>query len=387
MTFRLAVAALAAAALFATADVRAQAAPRDLWPQAASAARDGDLDTADKRTTAMLTTGRNYGIRSYPVYAASAAGLGWEAAKGGNKELTGWAVKTANQLDPSSPAVAFSNADRAVSLNRWGEAVPLVFQGFGRVITNYRTNVLSRADFLLVAALAIAITAIIFAITLFIRYGRSMAHDFRESLSTRFHGGSVTVLAFALLFLPLFLWLGPIWLLFYWFAIFFGYAAPAERILITVLLLIVALLPIGLDASSNWVAGVESPAVLAATSGEEQSYQPEALRRLQELVAVTPDNPMLHVLLGNLQSFEGADEQAAVHYRRAIELRKGYAGAHVNLGNLHFLDNEFQAAMTEYERAQAAGPDLAIAYYNASVAAGEMYKFDLQAQMLGKARE
>ena len=51
-----------------------------------------------------------------------------------------------------------------------------------------------------------------------------MAHDFRELLSTRFTGGSVSVLAFALLFLPIFLWLGPMWLLFYWFAIFFGYA-------------------------------------------------------------------------------------------------------------------------------------------------------------------
>jgi tetratricopeptide (TPR) repeat protein len=386
MRARLAVVALAAAVLFATAELRAQTPPRDIWPQAAGAAREGDLDAASKQTALLLTTGRNYGIRTYPVYAGAAAGLAWEAAKGADKDLTAWATKTAGQLDPSSPAVAFSNADRAASLNRWGEALPLALQGFGRVITNYRTNVLSRADFVIVAALALAITAIIFAIALFIRYGRSMAHDFREWLSQRFSGGSVTVLAFALLFLPLFLWLGPIWLLFYWFAIFFGYATPAERILIVILLLIVAMLPIALEASSNWVAGVDSPVVLAATSSQEQSYQPEALRRLQELVAVTPDNPMLHLLLGNLQAFEGSDEQAAVHYRRAIELRRGYAGAHVNLGNLHFLDNEFQAAMTEYERAQAADPKLAIAFYNASIAASEMYKYDLQAQLLEKAR-
>lgn len=387
MRLRLAVTALVAAALFVAAEVRAQAAPRDLWPQAASAAREGDFATASKQTAALLTAGRNYGIRTYPVYAGAAAALGWAAAKGGDQELTTWATKTAAQLDPSSPSVAFSNADRAASLNRWSEALPLALQGFGRVITNYRTNVLSRADFVIVAALAFAITAIVFAITLFIRYGRSMAHDFRESLSRRFRGGSVTVLAFALLFLPLFLWLGPIWLAFYWFAIFFGYASVGERVLIVILLLVVAALPIALDASSNWIAGVDSPVVLAAASSQEQSYQPEALRRLQELVAVTPDNPMLHLLLGNLQAFEGNDEQAAVHYRRAIELRRGYAGAHVNLGNLHFLDNEFQAAMTEYERAQAADPSLAISYYNASVAAGDMYKFDLQAQMLEKARK
>lgn len=385
MRFRFAAAALVAAALLGPAGARAQIAPRDVWPQAATAAREGDLDTAAKRTADLLTTGRSYGIRTYPLYASASSGLAWEQKA--NNDVATWATKTADQLDPKSPAVAFRNADRAAAMNRWGEAVPLALQGFTRVITNYRTNVLSRSDLLIVAAMAIVITAIVLAIALFIRYGRSMAHDFREMLAKRLRGGSVTVLAFALLFLPLFLWLGPMWLLFYWFAIFFGYAGPAERIVIVVLLIVLALLPIALDAASNWVAGVDSPVVMAAISSNEQSYQPEALRRLQELIAVVPDRAMLHVLLGNLQSFEGNDDQAGVHYRRAIELQRGYAGAHVNLGNLHFLDNEFQAAMTEYARAQASDPKLAIAFYNHSVASGDTYKFDQQAQMLAKARE
>ncbi|HEY0144482.1 MAG TPA: hypothetical protein VGF48_26600 [Thermoanaerobaculia bacterium] len=385
---RLATAALVLAALAVpSAVVPAQSAPRDLWPQATTAAREGDIPAATAKTTALVTTGRNYGIRTYPVYAASAAALGWDAGKAADKELASWAAKTADQLDPKSPAVAFSNADRAAAFNRWGEALPLALTGFGRVITNYRTNMLSRADLTIVAALAVAITALIFSIALFIRYGRSMAHDFREWLGARLSGGSVTVLAFALLFLPIFLWLGPMWLVFYWFAIFFGYADVAERILIVVMLLLVALLPIALDASSHWVAGVDSPVVMAAISSAEQSYHPEALRRLQELVAVAPDRPILHLLLGNLQAFEGNDEQAAIHYRRAIELNRTYAGAYVNLGNLHYLDNETQAAMTQYESAEKADPSLAIAFYNHSVAAGDKYEFQVQGQMLEKARK
>jgi len=90
--------------------------------------------------------------------------------------------------------------------------------------------------------------------------------------------------------------------------------------------------------------------------------------------------------MGNLLVFEGADDQAALHYRRAAELRANYAGAHVNLGNLHFADNELQAALTEYEQAERADPKLAIAYFNHSVTAGDMYKFDLQKEMLGRAR-
>ena len=383
---RLAAALVFTALLAGAASVRAQQVPpRDLWPQATAAVREADLEQASQRVKTLISTGRVYGIQTYPQYAAGAAALASEQREA--PDVQKWAAATAAQLDGSSPSVAFSEADRALRESGWGAAVPIALRGLTRVFGDYRTNLLSRADLVIVAALAIAVTAIFLAISLFIRYGRSMAHDFRETLSARFSGGSVSVLAFALLFLPLFVWLGPAWLVFYWFAIFFPYAHLAERIGVIVLLLLTALLPLAMDYTASRIAGVESPVVLAALSSEDQTYQPEALRRLQELIAVVPDNATLQLLAGNMQFFEGNDEQATQHYRRAIELRPRYAGAHVNLGNLFFQDNEFQAAITEYEKAQDADPKLAIAFYNASVAAGETYRFDQQKEMLARARE
>ena len=162
--------------------------------------------------------------------------------------------------------------------------------------------------------------------------------------------------------------------------------ASAERIAIVVLLILVALLPVAADVQRQ----PRSPAsrarwCMAAIVERDQAYQPEALRRLQELIAVVPDHPALHVLAGNMQSFEGNEEQAQQHYSRAIELRRDYAGAHVNLGNLLFLNNEFQAAHDGVrESAEGRSETLAIAFYNHSVASGETYKFDQQAQMLEK---
>ncbi|HWS73363.1 MAG TPA: tetratricopeptide repeat protein [Thermoanaerobaculia bacterium] len=368
-------------------DARAEATPpREIWPQATGAADNNDVDTAIKRTNALIDTGKAYGIKTYPLYAGSAAALSRQAQKTGNKEVASWARKAADQLDPQSPAVAFSNADAAADQKQWGAALPAVLTGFARVFGNYRTRLLSRSDMIILIALAIALTAAIFALALFIRYGRSMAHDFREILGGHFRGGSVSVLAFALLFLPIFIWLGPIWLLFYWFVIFFGYANPTERTAIIVLALLVALLPIVLDQTSTWIAGVDSPVVIAAIASTEQSYHPEVLRRMQELVAIVPDNPTLQLLLGDLQLQEGNEQQAAVHYRRSLELHES-AGAHVNLGNLHFLENDFGAANTEYAKAETLDPTLAIAFYNHSVASGEQYRFDEQGQKLEQAKK
>jgi len=386
MKGRLAPVALAILALAMAESVRAQQiAPRDIWMQATAAAREGDFDLATKKRLELLAAGRSYGIRTFPAYATGAAAMASGAAKD-NAELANWAAKTSRDLDARSPTVAFSEADRTARTSGWSGAVPQALQGFVRVFRRYRTNLLSRADLILVAAAAILITATLFFLALFIRYGRSMAHDFRERLSSRFRGGSVSVLAFALLFLPLFLWLGPMWLLFYWAAIFFGYAGKAERVAITLLLVLVATVPVVVDEAAHAIAGVDSPVVAAAIASDEQAYHPEALRRLQELLAVVPDDPMLHVLLGNLLSFEGLDEQAAFHYARAIELDPRNAGARVNRGNLFFLNNEFQAAINEYQRAEDSDPNLATAFYNHSIAAGDLYKFDLQEQMLARAR-
>jgi tetratricopeptide (TPR) repeat protein len=362
-----------------------QIAPRDIWPQATAAIDNGDVDTANKKTNELIDLAKAYGIKTFPLYAASAAALARQASTKGNGIAVEWGYKAADTLDPGSPSVAFTRADAAGDQQKWANALPAAASGFARLATNYRSRLLSRSDLLIVIMLALLVTGVIFSLALFIRYARSMAHDFREIIGKRLRGGSVSVLAFALLFLPLFVWLGPVWLIFYWFVIFFGYARASERLLILLLALSIAAAPLTLDLLSHWIAGVDGPVVMSAIASEEQAYQPEALRRMQELVNIVPDNAILHLLLGNLLLQEGNEQQAAVHYRRSLELRDS-AGAHVNLGNLHFLDNDFSSAITEYQRAEQLDSRMAIAFYNHSIASGETYKFDEQAQKLDQAK-
>jgi len=363
-----------------------QTAPRDVWPQATSAIDNGDVDSATRKANELTDLGKSYGIKNFPLYAESAASLASQAMKRGNRPAADWGNKIADQLDGNDPAVAFTKADAATEQKNWAKAIPAAVGGFANIVKKYRARLLSRSDMAIVIIAAIALTAIIFAIALFVRYGRAMAHDFRETLSGWTRGGAVTVLAFALLFLPLFVWLGPMWLLFYWFVIFFGYAGGVERVLIILLALVIAAAPIFLDLNAHWIAGVDGPIVLSAIAGQEQSYYPEALHRLEDVVKIVPNNATLHLLMGNLLLQEGNDQQAASHYNQSVQILDS-AGAHVNIGNLYFLDNNWGAAINEYQRAEQLDPHLAIAFYNHSIVSGETYKFDEQAQRLDQAKK
>lgn len=360
--------------------------PRELWPQATAASDSGDVAGAEGKVTSLLVAGKALGIRRFPLYAESSASLARQSYKQGNAALSKWAIETARKLDPLSPDVAFTGADLSREQSQWGGVVQNVGTGISRVFSDYRARTLSQADFTLTAAMAFAGAALVFALMLFLRYCRPAAHDFRESLSRKMHGGVATVIAFTILFLPLFLWLGPVWLVLYWFIIFFGYATPREKTAVAVALLLVALLPIIADRAAYRIAGVDSPVVRGSIAAIERSYHPDVVRRLQELVEIAPQNPNLHLLLGNLQVRQGDETDAALHYRRAIELNDKLAGAHLNIGNLHFLNNDFLAAISKYEKAAEIDPDMAVAYYNHSVASGELYKFDIQGQKLEQAK-
>lgn len=365
----------------------AEGSPRDIWPQATAAIDSGDAKGATTRLTQLLEHGRAHGIKRYPLFSESAAGLSYAADEQKNAEVVKWASDAAKRLDPRSPQVAFSEADRLMKKGDWPGTVKSLSAGIGRSFSDYSTSKLARTDLLIVLLLALAATVVGFAIALFLRYCRPAAHDFREAFSRRFSPGVTTVLAVAIFFLPIFLWLGPMWLLTFWLMLFFPYSSIAERVAIIVSLLFLALLPLALHWTSYSIAGTDSPVVRAAVASHENAYTPETVRRMRLLSEALPEEPRVHLLLGNLEAQEGNEAEAMIHYRKAGELDPKLAGAFVNQGNLHFMNGDFQTAVTQYQKAAEIEPTLAIAHYNHSVASGELYRFDEQGAKLAEARK
>ena len=121
-----------------------QLAPRDIWPQATAAIDTGDIATASKKTAELIEVGKASGIKTFPLYAESAASLGRHAALAGNTNIAEWSNKTAAQLDPRSPGVAFIHSDLAAAQHNWPAAITAALSGFRHTFSNYRSRLLSR---------------------------------------------------------------------------------------------------------------------------------------------------------------------------------------------------------------------------------------------------
>lgn len=359
---------------------------QDVWMEALRLANSGNFEGANTNLERVRQLSNQLGVPHYPLYARSAAGLARQAQLQGNDQLEEWATSAALSLDPGNPDVQFVLADIARHEARWPAAATHLMSGMKNLLLKYTSSLTAMSDFLISIAVAVLLFAAAASLLLTIRYGRQIIHDVRELLSRKFSPGVSTVIAFALLFLPVFVWLHPLWLVPYWFILTFGYGSVRERVLIVLLLLAVAAVPIIAAWSAYRLVGVRSAIIQASELGHRSAYDPEVGARLTELLQVMPEEPRLHLLMGNLALIEGNQNQALIHYQRSAELDDRFAGAHLNIGNIHFLNGDFPAATVQYERAASLEPDMVAAYFNASVVAGESFNFERQAEQLERAK-
>lgn len=359
----------------------------DLWSQSVTLATEGNLAAASDALQHLLESSASRGIRRLPSFAEAAASLAQSGREKGNAALSGWALDAARRLDPFSPDVRFAAVDLAASQHNWGSIPTPLARGILNTVRDYSSSVISGADFILSLIIALALAAAALAIALIVGHGRPAAHDLRELFAKRTRAGTATVLAFAVLFLPIFLWVSPLALIPFWLMLFFAYGSGGQRVLIVISLVVLAITPVVADWTAYRIAGTENAIVEAAEADLSGSYRPSTIQRMRDITSVVPDDARVQLLLGNLLLQEGNTRDAMIHYQRSAEIDPSRAGTQLNIGDIHFLNEDYPAASAEYDQAAKLDPRMAIAYYNQSVAAGEQYEFDRQGQQLEQAKK
>jgi tetratricopeptide (TPR) repeat protein len=132
------------------------------------------------------------------------------------------------------------------------------------------------------------------------------------------------------------------------------FVCPRLRCARTLALAAAAALGLGLMAGCH---GESVNDYLSAGDAAMQNTQlPQAEQNYQAAVRAAPDDPRVHVALGNLYVFEQKPTLAQPEFMRVLELQPGNAAAHSALGGLYESEAQMGAAEEQYRAAVALKP-------------------------------
>ncbi len=99
---------------------------------------------------------------------------------------------------------------------------------------------------------------------------------------------------------------------------------------------------------------------LAAGDAAMQSTKlPEAETDYQEAAKIAPNDPRVHIALGNLYVFEHKPSDAQIEFMKVLEIDPKNAATHIALGNLYNDQSQRGLAENQYRAAVALEPDRA----------------------------
>ncbi len=104
--------------------------------------------------------------------------------------------------------------------------------------------------------------------------------------------------------------------------------------------------------------------ILAVSAWRQTWYWHDSETLWNRVLACTSPNAMAHYNLGTTLAAGGRIDEAIEHYRKALEIKPGYAEAYVNLGNAMAARGQMDEAIARYRKAAEINPGYAEAYNN-----------------------
>lgn len=360
---------------------------RSNWFEYLSAFSENDMPTAAKALDQMIKAARRVGVHRLSDFSRTAVYLGRRAEKQGSPERAERAYDAAMQLDDANPDAALAMIAFLTRHGRVTDALKALPQASAALFATHESRVamLSLVGLFTAAAWAAALLAAILVLSL--AHLPRAVHDIRESALRQFGRSAALPFALLILALPLFVGLGPVWLILYWGALLYPYARARERRVLGVGLLGLALVPPLTAFLTQLNIQERSPLMVAAVDLAERREDASAEDGLRQASAVFPEDADVWFLLGVFAERSGDLEKARTAYNKASDADPGDYRPILNRGNVHFTEGDFGEAVRDYIEASKRAPRSADVFYNLSLARGEAYDFQGQSDAIATARD
>lgn len=348
---------------------------RSYWFDLLNAFQENDTAAVPNALGAMTKAARSSGVTRLSDFSRMALHEARRAEAAGRTAIAGLAFDAAVLLDDSSYDAAASRAGFSLRNGRLlaGLAAPLA--AFGTVFTSSESRLTFGSWLALLLALAIAATSVACLLGVFLRHFRRIFHDLQEFASRPFGPRAAKPIAVVLVALPLFMTLGPVWLVLYWSALAFAYATKRERVVLVISFVVLGTLPLLVDQLARENVVRRDPLYRAAVDLAEHREDASVEDALAAVVTSYPEDGDAWLLLGMYAERAGDHARAILAYGSAIQANPKENRAYLNRGNVRFAEGDFTEAIGDYEEAARIAPDAAESFYNLSVARAEIYDF------------
>jgi tetratricopeptide (TPR) repeat protein len=352
-----------------------QAVYRAHWFELLDAFHEGDELAARVALTALTKSARSTGVRRLADYSRTALHDARTAERAGRIAEAGLAYDAAVALDDTSFDAAISRLGFLIRQRHLRDALSAVPPTLTTIFASAESRLSFASSAAIMVALAVTATALATALGLFFAHFPRLSHDLREFAGRPFGQRAAIPLAFVLLTLPIFVALGPIWLVLYWSALAYAYSARRERVILALALIALSVVPLMVEvvARENFVR--RSPIYLAAVDLAERREDSSVEDGLAAVANANPDQSDSWFLLALYAERAGDNPRALSAYGRAIQADPKDYRPFVNRGNVRFVEGEYTQAISDYEEAIRRAPEAAEAFYNLSVARSEIYDF------------
>ena len=355
------------------------------WLEWVDAFYKDDRAAASRAVAELQGAVSRLGMSHLPDLALGATARAVEAARQGDLPRARWALDDAEILGGGKAEVAFGRAIVEWEAGRWHRAAWQQLVGYRRLL-DASPRGLVQLNLLLAGLAVLLLAGGCFVLMQLASKGPALYWTLRRRLGRAVADPAAHALTILLLVWPLALPGGVLWALLYWSVLLWGFGSPSERLVTTALWGLVAVAPVLVASQQQRTSAMLTPPARAIEALAGGRLYGGLFTDLSVLPAMLPESPAVRQLLGDLHRLVGQWDEARAHYEQVLEQEPENVAVLLDLGVFYRRKGDHGTAVQLYQRAAAADPNSAAAYYNLSLAYSDAYQFREQRAALARAR-
>ncbi len=360
----------------------------DAWNSFLLATQKGDEVSANASLAQLLELKNKNSILALPEFAEA-------AMQSGNREMKRKHPKEAMKFYRVAASLNSAHADAyygqakasfAQGISQYPDGLEAIGRGFLAPRNSLSGKIYLYSKLIFVALCTFIAISTVFAIILFLKYNRLLRHDAEERFSKKMDSPAANFLVWILIFLPVLLFLGPLWLVPFWLALFASYGRTYERILALVCLVVFIFAYPVYAAVSKYVGATSDTLVVSYMNAISAGPNPKIVSDFERYVNRHPADRDARIMLAYLYKNNEMYEEASVVLQRMMLDAPDDSRAPNNLAVICFAQGETEYAVRLTLKASQLSPRNAIYKYNLSRMFRAKFNFEQSKKFLDEAK-